>query len=201
MARQKHDLILASASPRRRAILEELGIAFRVVPAGIEERRQDDETPESYTSRLARQKAQHIAASIRHQKPPAYVLGADTIVVVSGEVLEKPEDEAHARAMLQRLSGATHEVITSVALQHSEQPELRGVTLVTRVRFRLLSEDAIQAYVATGEGLDKAGGYAIQGLGTGLVSEIDGSYSNVVGLPAAQTLELLSDAGVLEAWP
>ena len=172
-----------------------------MIPAGIEERREPDESPETYAARLARYKAEHIVTSLREQEPAAYVLAADTIVVVGKSVLEKPASDDEARDMLQRLSGNVHEVVTSVALRHSEEPELRGVTLLTKVRFRTLDATAIDAYVACGEGSDKAGGYAIQGLGAGLVSEIEGSYSNVVGLPAAQTLELLMDAGVLESWP
>jgi septum formation protein len=128
------------------------------------------------------------------------VLGADTIVVIGDEVLEKPRDEADARRMLENLSGRTHEVMTAVALCRG--PALvASETVCTRVTFAALPLDVVQRYAASGEGLDKAGAYAIQGLGAGIVRAIEGSYTNVVGLPTVETLALLRAAGVVRSWP
>ena len=187
-------LVLASSSPRRRAILEALGLRFRVVPSTAEEIGTEGERPDATAQRLARDKAREVAS-----REAGFVLGADTVVVVDGEVLGKPEDPVDAARMLRLLGGRWHEVITGVAVVRGELEDAMCVT--TRVRFCELSEARISRYVATGEGVDKAGAYAVQAVGAGLVTRVEGSYSNVVGLPAAETIDLLERAGAIEVWP
>jgi len=201
MAEHYHRLVLASASPRRKRILEQLGIAFDVIPSSVEERREAGESPAGYSARMAALKAREVAVRLGDDSGRPYVLGADTIVVIDEKVLEKPGSDREARGMLERLNGRTHEVITSVVLRRAGTDLEEKLAVSTRVRFRPLDAGAIARYVASGEGRDKAGSYAIQGLGAGLVSEIDGSYSNVVGLPAVQTVDLLLRAGALGQWP
>ncbi len=201
MAEQLQPLVLASASPRRRSILEQLGVAFEVIPSGVEESRKPGEAPAAYAGRMAALKAAEVAERLCEDGERPFVLGADTIVVIDDRVLEKPENDEQARGMLRRLGGRTHEVITAVALRRAGQSLRRDLSVSSRVTFRSLDAGAIARYVASGEGRDKAGSYAIQGLGAGLVSEVDGSYSNVVGLPAVQTIDLLVGAGALEHWP
>lgn len=188
-------LVLASASPRRKEILSTLGFEFDVVVSRVEERRDADESPEAYVLRLAQQKALDVA-----RRENTFALGADTIVVLGDEVLEKPADVEHAFSMVQKLAGRTHEVHTAVALANT-----RGVVdslrVTTRVVFRSISDDVVRRYAESGEGLDKAGAYAVQGLGAGLVSRIEGSYTNVVGLPASEVVELLVRHGVVPRWP
>ena len=181
-------LYLASGSPRRQELLTQLGITFEKVVPGIEEVRHPHEEAQHYVARLAREKAQAGVALVREDRP---VLGADTIVILNGEVLEKPRDEAHAAAMLRMLSGNTHQVMTAVAL--ADRQHTLDCLVVTEVTFRTLSDDDIAAYVASGEPLDKAGAYGIQGLGGCFVRKINGSYHAVVGLPLVETYELLSN--------
>ncbi|MBE0486299.1 nucleoside triphosphate pyrophosphatase [Marinobacter sp.] len=182
-------LILASASPRRAELLEQIGLAFRVQPADVDETVPAGEPAEQYVERLAREKAQSVA---RHN-PDSLVLGSDTSVVLQGDILGKPGSVAEAQAMLARLSGQAHQVMTAVALAEGAHCQSRLV--VTSVRFRALSDAEIDAYVASGEPMDKAGGYGIQGLGGIFVSELKGSYSAVVGLPLQETAGLLAEAG------
>ena len=182
-------LWLASGSPRRAELLEQVGVSFVRLPApGIDERARAQESPQDYVCRMAAEKAragwQVLSGGDQHQ---AVVLGADTSVVIDGEILGKPASDAQAVQMLTRLSGAEHQVISAVSLVWAAQQETR--MSITRVRFRDLSDQEIQRYVATGEGRDKAGSYGIQGLGGLLVDRINGSYSGVVGLP----LELLPE--------
>jgi septum formation protein len=198
---QHHTLVLASASPRRREILGQLGIAFEVRPSDIPEPPPVDETPRAYAERLAREKALAVCAAHPSTSSMPYVLAADTIVVVDGAVLGKPVDDADGRRMLRLLSGREHEVVTGVALARVSHGFVEGFSLVTKVRFRALTQDEVSRYIASGEGRDKAGSYAIQGLGTANVAAIDGSYSNVVGLPAAETLVMLQRHGIVGAWP
>lgn len=177
-------LILASASPRRRELLGGLGLSFEVVVAGIDERPWPRETPASYALRNASEKAREVRGRLPADEAMR-VLAADTIVVQDGHILEKPDDAAHAAAMLRRLSGRPHEVITGVCLVETRDGVWReeGEAVVTRVVFRALAEDEIAAYVATGEPMDKAGAYAIQGGAGRFVDHVEGSYTNVVGLP------------------
>lgn len=193
-------LVLASGSPRRREILDTLGIAFDVCPSTLDETADDSESPAATVRRLARDKALEVAGRDEIDRS-AYVLGADTIVVLEGAVLGKPIDDADACRMLRRLSGRWHEVMTGVALARKGDNVLEDRVVTTRVHVRALSPERIERYVGTGEGRDKAGSYAVQGIGSGLVDRIEGSYSNVVGLPAAETVELLERHGVLRSWP
>jgi septum formation protein len=183
--RTEERLILASGSPRRRDFLTELGIAFEVVAADVDETPQPDENPVDFVARLSREKAQAVDI------PEAWVLGADTAVVVDGEILGKPGDETEACAMLMRLSGRWHEVWTGFSLCRQATGESCTKTVCTKVRFLELTPELCLAYVRTGEPLDKAGAYGIQGKGCFLVPEISGSYTNVVGLPMAEVLETL----------
>ncbi len=195
-------LVLGSASPRRREILGALGLVFRVVASEVGEDREPGEAARSYVERLAREKAMDVAARVREELPSAVVLGADTIVVVDGDILGKPTDDAQAREMIARLAGRAHEVTTAVALVAASGGG-RGAqeSTTTRVWFRALSPAEVARYVASGDGRDKAGAYAVQGLGSGLVTRVEGSYSNVVGLPAAETLALLRSVGAVGNWP
>jgi septum formation protein len=186
-------LILASASPRRRELLSQLGAPFNVLPADIDERRHVSEAPRDYVIRLSRSKAQHVAL----QHPGAWVLGADTIVVIGDRILGKPVDAADAAAMLASLSGRAHEVVTGVALARHDHGYMASEVVGTRVYFRVLSEADIAAYLATPEPFDKAGSYAIQGRGGAFVQGYEGCYTNVVGLPVQRAAAMLRRAGVL----
>lgn len=183
-------LVLASASPRRSAILSELGLAHEVDPAALPEVRAAGETPEAYVERLAREKAQVVA--LRH--PASLVLGGDTTVALGPRILEKPADEEEAVTMLLALAGREHRVATGLALVLPGGAVLSGVE-VTRVRFRAFDGAEARAYVGTGEPMDKAGAYGIQGLGGALVEGIEGDFSAVVGLSIPLLLRLLRDAG------
>ena len=178
-------LVLASSSPRRRDLLTMLGIPVLVQAPDVLERRLPREEPEAYARRLAREKARAV--------PGHLVLGADTIVVLEGEILEKPTDAADAVTMLRRLRGRRHEVITAVALQAGGT--LREAVDRTTVTFRPVSDAWIDAYVGTGEPMDKAGAYGIQGYGAGLVEGIEGDFFSVMGLPLRLLIDLLGQAG------
>ena len=198
---QTRALVLASASPRRREILGQLGVTFRVVPSGIDESMHPGETPERHVQRLAREKASEVRRRLCDDPTRPIVLAADTIVLIDGQVLGKPQDDVDALRMLQLLSGRVHRVLTALAVCEVAGPHEAAALFSTEVRFRELDASSAAAYVASGEGRDKAGSYAIQGLGAGLVQGIAGSYTNVVGMPAAETIDLLRDAGVLASWP
>jgi septum formation protein len=187
-------LILASASPRRRELLRRAGIAFEVIVAGVPEHGQSGESPGDFATRLAAEKALAVARRVG-PSPRRQVLGADTIVVVDEAILGKPRDPEHAVQLLERLVGRSHEVITAVAVAASDTLEVRTTAVTTRVRMRPAPPAELRAYVATGEPLDKAGAYAIQGDGRRFVTDVDGSESNVIGLPVEETLALLASAG------
>lgn len=188
-------LILASASPRRRALLEQLGLAFDVEAADVDEAVRPFEAPPRYVERLAQEKAQVIAA----RAPDAIVLAADTSVVLGVEILGKPGASVEAgQRMLEQLSGRTHEVMTGIAVAAGGR--VRTQVVVTRVTFRALSPQEIGWYVATGEGQDKAGGYASQARAGGFITRLDGSATSVIGLPLAEALALLADAGLVFPW-
>lgn len=183
-------LILASQSPRRRELLTLIGLAHDVLPADIDESMLPDETPAVHAERLARAKA----AAIATLHPNAVVVGSDTIVVLDGEILGKPKDQADAKRMLRMLSGRTHTVLTAIAVA-------RGSLLVSAVEsvevtFRALSEPRIASYLATGEPLDKAGSYGIQGFGATIVERIHGDYFAVMGLALGKLVDLLHAVGV-----
>lgn len=186
-------LHLASQSPRRRELLTQLGVDFRVVDVDVPELRAAAESPREYVSRVARDKARAGLAALAGVADAA-VLGADTEVVLDDEVFGKPRDAHDAAAMLGRLSGRTHAVVSAVWLVDAQGE--RSACCVSRVRFAELDEAAIAAYVATGESFGKAGAYAIQGRGAALVEHLDGSYSGVMGLPLFETALLLRAAGI-----
>jgi septum formation protein len=188
------DLVLASASPRRRELLERLGLSLRVEPVDLDETPQPGEAPRAYAARLARDKGAAALARLGTDLPA--VLSADTVVVAQGEIFGKPADAEAARAMLQRLAGRRHDVLTAYAIRHKGSLVERTVT--TTVTFRLLAPEEIEAYVACGEWQGKAGGYAIQGVAAVFASELRGSLTNVIGLPLA---EVLADLRALEALP
>ena len=186
-------IYLASASPRRAELLRQIGVQFQVVPVDVDETPRQGEAAELYVSRLADEKA-HKAWRQLGERPGVAVLAADTAVVLGSEILGKPRDEAHGAAMLGRLSGQVHEVLTAVALCRAERLERRLSR--SHVRFRSISAGERKAYWNTGEPRDKAGGYAIQGVGALFVVSLQGSFSGVVGLPLFETAELLALAGV-----
>lgn len=181
------DLILASASPRRFELLMQIGVRFIQLPADIDETVHSAESPDNYVSRMAVEKA-HAGYGLQSGDLP--VLGADTAVVCGGQIFAKPTDQDDAAYMLAQLSGATHEVLSAVAVNHGDKVALR--LSKTAVTFRAISASESLRYWQTGEPLGKAGGYGIQGMGAIFVTNIEGSYSGVVGLPIAQTQELLN---------
>ncbi|RDS85692.1 Maf family protein [Dyella psychrodurans] len=190
-------LYLASQSPRRRELLGQIGAVFSALDVDIPEQREVGESPQEYVHRVAREKARAGLAGLGNdERDHAVVLGADTEVVLDGDVFGKPRDAADAAAMLQRLSGRTHEVISAVWLVRANQE--RGDACVSRVRFAVLDEVAIQAYVASKEPFGKAGAYAIQGRGATLIEHLEGSYSGVMGLPLFETACLLRKFGIYD---
>ena len=184
---QNPSLYLASQSPRRRELLAQVGVTFDVISSSVQEQRQMHESPERYVQRLAKDKALAGQAVAVDQSLP--VLGADTIVVKGQNVLEKPLSEQHACDMLMVLSGGDHQVMSAICICRGDEIETR--LSITRVSFRDIGQAEAQRYWKTGEPLDKAGGYAIQGLGALFVTALEGSYSNVVGLPLEQLYGLL----------
>jgi septum formation protein len=200
MIDDEHPLLLGSASPRRREILASLGLPIRVAAADVDETHLGGEAPLDYLARVTHAKL--LAAS---RLPAAVgaggVLVADTTVIVGDRVLGKPADLAEARAMLAALSGRVHRVCTRFAIAGPERSERHAETTTTRVVFRNLSPEEIELYAATGEGRDKAGAYAIQGIGAFAVARIEGSYSNVVGLPACEVVAALRSTGLLARFP
>jgi septum formation protein len=186
-------LILASASPRRRDLLRRAGLAFEVRAADVVEAALPGEAPLACAERLAQAKALAIARRVG-ASPRRLVLGADTIVVLDGEILGKPRDPEHAVELLTRLAGRRHRVITAVAVAATDSLALRCTAVESRVRMRSADAREVRAYVATGEGMDKAGAYAAQGEGRRFIERIEGSESNVIGLPLDETLALLRAA-------
>lgn len=188
-------IYLASRSPRRAELLQQMGIGFDVLPSDIDESILPDEPPETYVMRLAGSKAAVGLANMQQanlqQRP---ILAADTTVCVDGVILGKPEDDDHARAMLKALSGRWHEVHTALALVSAAGIE--AVLSTTRVELAPLSDEMIVAYIASGEPRDKAGAYGIQGLAGTFIKRIEGSYSGVMGLPVFETAQLLKNAGI-----
>ncbi len=185
-------LILASASPRRRELLERNGVQVCVEPADIDEHHADGELPQDYVHRMAVSKCRHIVR--KHRGEHVHVLGADTIVVLGSEILGKPQDAVMAMKMLRELSGREHVVMTAVCLINALDGAEESFVCKTIVQFDEISDQRLSRYVASGEPMDKAGAYGIQGGAEGFVKRIDGSYTNVVGLPLCETL------GVLEKW-
>jgi septum formation protein len=183
-------VVLASASPRRRDLLDLIGIAHEVHPANIDETVRPREAPRRYAERLAREKASAIAT----RDPDLITIGADTVVVIDRKVLGKPADADDAARMLRMLSGREHTVITAVAVSRGRK--LRSAIEEVRVKFRRLRDDEIDAYIAMGEPMDKAGAYGIQGYGATIVERIEGDYFAVMGLPLVRLVGLMRDVGV-----
>jgi septum formation protein len=189
-------IVLASASPRRKELLAQAGYQFEVVPANVPEERRPDEDPIAFVTRLAQEKAQAVFDQLRlvSSEDRLVVLGADTIVVTGEETLGKPVDAADAARMLRLLSGRTHQVITGVCLISKEGAQVAAET--TSVTMRDLSEKEIADYIATGEPMDKAGAYAIQGHAARWIPRIEGCYFNVVGLPIARVASMIDGLDV-----
>ena len=185
-------LVLASASPRRRELLDQLGVHYSCHPADLDETRAPGEAPADYVQRMAREKAQAVAT--QYPEPATVVLAADTTVQIDDDVLGKPRDHFDGLAMLARLSGRSHSVMTAVCLHSGGRISCELVE--TQVEFIQLSRDVCESYLATDEPWDKAGGYGIQGLAGAFVRAIHGSYSNVVGLPLGETWQLLRAHGI-----
>jgi septum formation protein len=185
-------LILASASPRRAEILRRASFSFEAIAANVDESHQSGELPEAFVARLAQVKAAAVATCVR---APALVLGGDTVVLVDSLILGKPADAEDAAAMLRRLSGRTHDVLTGLALLRLPDKAIRAAVECTRVTFAPLSEDEIAEYVDTGEPFGKAGAYAIQERGGRFVERIEGDYFNVMGLPVARFYRMLRELG------
>lgn len=183
-------MVLASSSPRRRELLELIGISHEVRPANIDETMRPREAPRRHAERLAREKASAIAT----RDPDIVTIGADTVVVINRKVLGKPSDPEQAAWMLGLLSGREHTVITAVAVSRGKK--LRSAIEEVRVKFRRLRDDEIEAYIATGEPMDKAGAYGIQGYGATIVERIEGDYFAVMGLPLVRLIGLMRDVGV-----
>lgn len=189
----RQGIVLASASPRRRELLRQLGVDFDVIPAHIDETVRPGEPPADYTRRMAREKAQAVAGRESCGRP---VLGADTSVIVDGEILGKPESAEQAAAMLHRLSGRSHQVLSAVAVVVADGAVLEALN-VSQVTFARLDEVWIARYVATGDPLDKAGSYGVQGKAGEKITRIEGSFYGVMGLPLYETAELLRRAKVI----
>lgn len=191
---QKSRLILASKSPRRSYLLRQAGIAFDVIPSGIDESRMPMNSPGGYVGDLSRAKAEDVAS----RNPDRWIIGADTIVTVNADLLGKPKDKESARAMLGKLSGQTHQVYTGFTICCQRRRKQITDAVCTDVTFKTLTADEIEWYIHTDEPFDKAGAYAIQGLGAFLVRRINGSYTNVVGLPVCEVIEHLIREGVIQ---
>lgn len=193
MKELRKQLILASSSPRRKELLETVGVPLEVCPSEIEECLVTGETPEQHVLRLSKAKA----ADVSRLHPNRWILGADTIVVLDGVILGKPAGEDEAEEMLSKLSGRRHVVFTSYTLYNTDEPfRNRSRYVRSVVSIKRMTRSEIKNYVQTGEPLDKAGAYAVQGLGAAIVKRIEGSYTNVVGLPLCEVMEDLRELGI-----
>ena len=201
---EKKPLGLGSASPRRKALLDTLGIPLVVIAVEVDEQRRTGEYPDLYLERVTRDKLERVATE-EQARGTSVILVADTIVLLGDQILGKPADAEDAAAMLTRLSGGAHEVRTRVLLAEATERDrvvpVHAETVSTAVYFRPLESAEIRRYVATGEGRDKAGGYAVQGIGSFAVRRIEGSYANVVGLPVCEVVLALRRLGFLAAFP
>ena len=187
-------LILASASPRRSELLSLMGLQFDVIPSDVHESSLDGETPREHVLRLSGEKARKVSVMY----PDAWVLGADTIVIINGEVLGKPRTAGEAKGMLGKLSGQTHTVFTGFTVIKKSEDILISEAVDSYVRFRDIQEDEMAWYIASEEPYDKAGGYAVQGMGAFFIREIHGSYTNVMGLPLCEVVDVLKRHGALQ---
>ena len=186
-------LILASKSPRRNELLKQMGFDFEVIPSGVAENFVQTESPEEHVIRLAEAKARDVA----RKNPDRWVIAADTIVYINGSILGKPKDREEAAEMLRRLSGQEHWVLTGFFVCHLEKTKSDKEAVQTAVKVKGLTPDEIEWYVQTGEPFDKAGGYAIQGMGAFMIESIRGSYTNVVGLPLCELIQMLNRLGAI----
>jgi septum formation protein len=187
-------LILASKSPRRHYLLKQAGLEFLIIPSNLDENSIPLSSPDSYVRRLAEAKAKDIS----QKYPESWVIGADTAVLIGNSLLGKPGSPSEARKMLKSLSGKTHQVLTGYCICRKASDRFFSETVKTDVCFKELTEMEIDWYINSGEPFDKAGAYAIQGLGTFLVKRINGSYTNVVGLPVCEVLEFLINEGIVD---
>lgn len=185
-------IVLASNSPRRLMLLRQIGIEPVVVPSHVPEYSKEGESPEDTALRLATEKAREVARQFKE----GFVIGADTVVVIDGEQLGKPKDINDARRMLRLLSGRSHVVVTGLAVINSKSSEQKLTLVKTKVTFKPLSEEDIDAYISTGDPMDKAGAYGIQGRAAAFIEGIEGCYSNVVGLPLSEMMDILKALGV-----
>ena len=188
-------LILASASPRRRELLQKTQLRFRIIPSQTEETHRSGETPETYVTRVAAEKA----GAVAQHHPGFWVLAADTIVTFEGQIFGKPANPDSARQMLTTLSGQTHQVLTAFILLDQAGNTTTAEVVTSQVTFKALSETEVAAYLATGEPFDKAGAYAIQGKGRDLIARVSGSRTNVIGLPMDEVTAALRTVGLLSA--
>jgi septum formation protein len=189
----KSRLILASKSPRRYELLKQVGLDFDVIPSGIEEDYIKGESPRKHVLRLAEAKA----LDVGNQHPDRWVVAADTIVYVDHSILGKPKSREEAKKMLRRLSGKEHRVLTGFSVHHREKGKGDREAVQTTVKVRKLTQAEMEWYVETGEPFDKAGGYAVQGVGSFMIDSIKGSYTNVVGLPICELIQMLSRLGAI----
>jgi septum formation protein len=196
MSDHVQEIILASASPRRRELLAQVGIKAEVVPSIVDETLLGDETPEDHVIRLSCAKAMEVAE--RPAQPGRWFIGSDTVVVLDGLILGKPADASGAAEMLSSLAGRSHRVISGYAVHDRQSGKTLSAAVTTRVFFKDLTTREIEGYIATGEPYDKAGAYAIQGIGAFMVPCIEGSYSCVVGLPLCEVIAALEELGALE---
>lgn len=196
MPQELQDIVLASASPRRRELLNQVGISVQVVPSNAKESLLPDETPQAHVVRLSCDKAMEVAS--RPGQPGRWFIGGDTVVVSDGEILGKPVDAAEAEGMLQRLSGRSHRVISGYAVYDRQTSRTISAAITTKVFFKDLTSQEIEGYIASREPFDKAGSYAIQGIGSFMVPRIEGSYTNVVGLPLCEVIAALEELGAIE---
>ncbi len=186
-------LILASASPRRRELLQQTSLRFRVIPSLTEETRLREETPETYVARIAAEKA----CTVAERHPGFWILAADTIVVLEGQIFGKPANLDNARQMLTALSGQLHQVMTAFVILDPAGKTTTAEVITSQVTFKELSESEVTAYLATGEPFDKAGAYAIQGKGRDLIAQVSGSHTNIIGLPMDEVTTALRAVGLL----
>jgi len=193
---KQHPLILASASPRRKRLLMQMGLPFRVAPSDLDEKEMGDEP-----LRISRVLAEKKAVRVYPLAGSSWILGADTIVVIKNRILGKPQDDAEAREMLRLLSGVEHSVVTGFCILNPSGKVAHSEAVSTAVRFKGLEKEEIEAYINTGEPFGKAGAYAIQGIGSFMVESISGSYTNVVGLPICAMIKALLRVGALKTFP
>lgn len=196
MSACKQDIVLASASPRRSELLSRIGLEFEVVPSNVDEELHPGESPEAHVIRLSCAKA--LAVSGRQAQSGRWFIGSDTVVVCDDCILGKPADAREAKAMLSRLAGRSHQVISGYAVHDRDNGRTISSAVTTTVFFKDLTPREIEGYITTGEPFDKAGAYAIQGIGSFLVPRISGSYTNVVGLPLCEVIAALEELGAIE---